>query len=246
MFKRNLSMTLLKSPARKLPPILIALSLCLALFSILLANQAPKTTKQTPKLVELIKINPNIKLDIRYATKNNFTKQQVYPVAKCYVQDIVAKALDSVQKELEKQNLGLLVFDGYRPFGVQEIFWKICPNSNYVAKPDWAKGKGSKHNRGTAVDLTLIDLKTGKALEMPSEFDDLTPKANRTYNTMSKSTAKNCKLLEDVMVKNGFEPLSTEWWHFDYKDWKKYPLMKTTFDELLTPKNQISYNQNLS
>lgn len=183
-------------------------------------------------LVELVKINPTIKLDIRYATDNNFAHKQVYPVAKCYAQDVVATELDAIQKELAPLGLGLKIFDGYRPFPIQEIFWKICPNSDYVAKPDWEHQKGSKHNRGTAVDLTLIDLKTGKELAMPSEFDDLTKHAHRAYEIMSPEAAKNCHQLEDLMVKHGFEPLKTEWWHFDYKDWKNYPLMKITFDEL--------------
>ena len=183
-------------------------------------------------LVELVKINPSIQLDIRYATTNNFTGKQVYPVAKCYAQDVVAKELDKIQKELAPLGLGLKVFDCFRPFPVQEIFWKICPHDGYVARPDWEHGKGSKHNRGTAVDLTLIDLTTGKELAMPSGFDDLTQKANRSYETMSAEAAKNCHLLEDIMKNHGFIPLPTEWWHFDYKDWKNYPLMKTTFEEL--------------
>lgn len=183
-------------------------------------------------LVELVKINPTIQLDVRYATNNNFTGKKVYPVAKCYVQDVVATALDVVQKELKPLGLGLKVFDGYRPFQVQEVFWKLCPDNRYVAHPDWAKGKGSKHNRGTAVDLTLIDLSTGKDLVMPSEFDDLTQYAHRSYGSMSDQIAKNCHLLEHLMAKHGFIPLPTEWWHFDYKDWKNYPLMKITFDEL--------------
>ncbi|MFA6526932.1 MAG: M15 family metallopeptidase [Candidatus Babeliales bacterium] len=184
------------------------------------------------KLVELVKINPSVKLDIRYATTNNFTKKQVYPVAKCYVQDAVAKKLDAIQNELAPLGLGLKIFDGYRPFPIQEIFWKICPDANYVFKPDWENGRGSRHNRGTAVDLTLINLKTGIELTMPSGFDDFTERAHRNYETMSTEVAKNCHLLEDLMKSHGFTTIRTEWWHFDYEDWEKFPLLKTTFAEL--------------
>lgn len=190
------------------------------------------TTALHGKLVELITINPTIKLDIRYATSNNFTGKVVYPCAKCYVQDVVAKELDAIQKELEPMGLGLKVFDGYRPFPVQEIFWKICPIEKYVARPDWEKQKGSKHNRGSAVDLTIINLKTGEELIMPSGFDELTQRAHRSYEKMPPEAAGNCRLLENLMVNHGFIPLPTEWWHFDYKDWKNYPLLKTAFAEL--------------
>jgi len=189
------------------------------------------------KLVEVVKVNHNIHLDIRYATKNNFAGKVVYPSAKCYLQDEAAKALAEVEGELEKLGFGLKVFDGYRPLSVQKVFWNIVadkfPNpaerENYVADP----AKGSKHNRGTAVDLTLIDLKTGKELEMPSGYDDFSDKAHRTYDKMtSRKAKKNCKLLELVMEKHGFIGLPTEWWHFDFKGWEKYPISDVTFDEL--------------
>lgn len=180
------------------------------------------------RLVEIITINPHIKLDIRYATTNNFTGKIVYPSARCFLQEPAAKALADVQVELEKQGLGLKVFDGYRPLSAQKIFWNICPDTRYVANP----AKGSKHNRGTAVDMMLVDVKTGQELVMPSGYDDFTEKSHRTYETMSPEAAKNCKLLEDAMIKHGFIPLATEWWHFDWNDWKQYPILDVAFEEI--------------
>lgn len=187
-------------------------------------------------LVELVKIIPHIKLDIRYATTNNFTNKVVYPSAKCYLQKEAADALLKVQEKLEQKKdtqhpagLGLKVFDGYRPLSVQKIFWSICPNENFVANP----AKGSKHNRGTAVDLTLIDLKTGEELAMPSGYDDFSEKASRNYEKMTTDEIRqNCKLLENTMKKYGFNPLPSEWWHFDFMGWEKHCVMDVTFNEL--------------
>lgn len=179
-------------------------------------------------LVELVSISPNIRLDIRYATDNNFTKKAVYTQAKCFLRKAVAEKLNLVQQELEKQGLGLKVFDGYRPRSVQYKFWELVPDTRYVGDPK----KGSKHNRGSAIDLTIIRLSDGQELEMPSGFDDFSEKAHRNYETMTPEAAKNCKLLEDLMVKQGFIPLPTEWWHFDDADWQKYDLLDVPFEEV--------------
>ncbi len=180
-------------------------------------------------LVEIQKINPTIKLDIRYATTNNFTGKIIYPSARCFLEEEVAKALDAVQKELNLMGYGLKIFDGYRPLSVQKIFWNIYPDEKYVANPT----KGSKHNRGTAVDLTLIDIKSGIELKMPSEFDEFSSRANRDYTKMKDQIAKrNCKLLEVVMQKQGFIGIASEWWHFDYKNLGKYPIQDISFAEL--------------
>ncbi len=181
------------------------------------------------ELVELIKINKTLVLDVRYATLNNFTGKKVYPSGRCFLQRPAALALNKVQRELKKHGLGLKIWDAYRPLSVQKIFWEIYPNDNYVADP----AKGSRHNRGCAVDVTLIDLKTGKELEMPSCFDDFSEKAGRDYEKMDSEARKNCKLLETAMEKYGFKGLSSEWWHFDFvgvgievgkEAWKQYPV----------------------
>ncbi len=179
---------------------------------------------------DIQKINPKIKVEIRYATENNFTGKKLYDVDKCFLRKIVAMKLDSVQRELEKIGLGLKVWDCYRPLSVQKVLWSIVPDERYVANP----AKGSRHNRGCAVDLTLVD-SLGNELPMPTGYDDFTEKAHRDYFDLPDTLIKNRQILENVMKKYGFIPLSTEWWHFDFKDWEKFqildiPLKKLTDD----------------
>lgn len=189
---------------------------------------------------ELVELNPCFKRDVRYATTNNFTGKQVYPSARCFLQRPAAMALDEVAAELKEQGFGLVIFDAYRPLRVQKIFWQICSDENYVANP----AKGSRHNRGCAVDLSLIDLKTGQELTMPSGFDEFSAKANRNYDAMEPEACKNCKLLETVMQKHGFKGLPSEWWHFDFvgKDtkegdevWRHYPVSDIDIDCIAQP-----------
>jgi D-alanyl-D-alanine dipeptidase len=177
-------------------------------------------------LVELITIDSTIKLDIRYATKNNFTHQQVYASARCLLRRAAAESLHVVQRELQKQGLSLKVYDGYRPLSVQKKFWEICPDDRYVANP----AKGSRHNRGAAVDLTIVDHK-GRELEMPTPFDDFTEKAGRAYMKLPKKALQNRALLERVMTKHGFVAMPSEWWHFDFRGWDRFPIM----DEPIAP-----------
>lgn len=179
-------------------------------------------------LVDITQVIPTIELDIRYATTNNFTHQQIYTQACCYLRSEVAYALKEVQDELATMGLGLKIWDGYRPHHVQFKLWQIVPDARYVAEPH----KGSRHNRGAAVDLTLIRLDTKQELEMPTGFDDFTEQAWRSCHDISALAKKNRQLLEDVMMKHGFIGLETEWWHFDYKDWQQYPLLDASFEEL--------------
>ena len=185
------------------------------------------------QLVELIKLISTIKIDVKYATKENFTGKILYPSSRVYLEKVVANALIAIQKKLQDQGLGLKVFDGYRPQSVQQIMWDTCPNQRkYIRDPKL----GSNHSRGTAVDLTIIDLTKEKELEMPSGYDDLSPKAHRTYETMQPNVAKNCKLLETLMVEHGFSTIPHEWWHFNWADSvkypEKYPVLNVSFDEL--------------
>lgn len=191
-------------------------------------SKISEASLQQVDLIELITINPNIRLDIKYATGDNFTKKAVYTQAKCYLRKAVAEKVNKVQLELEKQGLGLKVFDGYRPRSVQYKFWELVPDERYVGDPK----KGSKHNRGSAVDLTIIRLSDGQEVEMPSAFDEFSEKAHRNYDAMTLEARKNCKLLEDLMVAQGFIPLPTEWWHFDDVDWQNYDLLDVSFEEL--------------
>ena len=184
------------------------------------------------QLVDIQKIIPTIKLDIRYATTNNFTGKAVYPVAtgspvKCFLQKPVALALKKVQEELATLDLSLKVFDGYRPLSVQYKFWQLVPDERYVADPK----KGSRHNRGCAVDVTLIKL-DGSEVIMPTEFDDFTERAHSNYMNLPKEAIANRKTLRDVMERHGFTVLATEWWHFDYNGWMQYPILDIPLEKL--------------
>lgn len=188
-----------------------------------------QSLKDVHDLVEVTAINSHIRLDIRYATKNNFTGTVIYPLAKCYLRRAVAEKLSCVQRELEKKGLGLKIYDGYRPLSAQRKLWSVCPNEQYVALPS----KGSKHNRGASVDLTLVDNTTGCEVAMPSAFDDFTPRAHRDYAHMQSEVAKkNCQLLEAAMVAVGFEPYFGEWWHFNDAQWAQYGLLDIPFERL--------------
>jgi zinc D-Ala-D-Ala dipeptidase len=172
------------------------------------------------RLVDIRTVNRNIRLDIRYATTNNFLKRKLYSTAKCALRASVAQKLGKVQTDLEKIGLGLKVYDCYRPFSVTKQMWEVLPDPNYVANP----ARGSRHNRGAAIDLTLVD-RTGKELEMPTPFDDFTKKAHRNYQGGSTQSRKNRQLLEDAMKKHGFIGITTEWWHFDSEDWQKFAIL---------------------
>jgi len=186
-------------------------------------NQLPSWAR----LVDIRTVNPNIRLDLRYATTNNFLKRKLYTVAKCALRVSVAQKLALVQTDLEKIGLGLKVYDCYRPFSVTKQMWEVWPDPNYVANP----ARGSRHNRGAAVDLTLVD-RTGKELEMPTPYDDFTKKAHRDYNGGSRQSRKNRQLLEDAMKKQGFIGITTEWWHFDSEDWQKFAILDISLTEI--------------
>ena len=184
---------------------------------------------QTNKnFVEVTKINPNIVLDIRYATKNNFLKEIVYPEARCFLRYKAAVKLDSIQKELKTIGLGLKVFDGYRPLSVQKKMWDVFPDDRYVANPK----TGSRHNRGAAVDLTLVD-SLGIALKMPTEYDSFSEKAHHSFISNDKTIMRNRWILKTIMEKYGFKALRTEWWHYDLISWQDYEIMNISFDEII-------------
>jgi len=177
--------------------------------------------------VEIIKLNPKIQLDLRYATTNNFLNEKVYPDARCYLRAEAAKALDKVQKELATFGLGLVVFDGYRPLSVQRKMWEIMPDSRYVADPK----KGSRHNRGMAVDVSLVDT-AGNPLDMPTLFDSFDREAHHDFMDLADNVKLNRWILKTMMEKHGFRPIRSEWWHYDYKGWKAYKVLDKSFDEL--------------
>jgi D-alanyl-D-alanine dipeptidase len=169
-----------------------------------------------------------IPLDIRYATANNFMKKPLYPAAKAYLRAPAARALVDVQHELAARGLGIKVFDAYRPYRVTEAMWEPIKNPDFVADP----AKGSRHNRGAAVDLTLIDLRTGAELPMPTGYDDFTERAAHAFTDLPAEALANRALLREVMVKHGFDPLPSEWWHYDFRGWKEFELMDVGLEEL--------------
>ena len=184
--------------------------------------------KYDEQLVDLEKEIPGIVLDIRYATTNNFTGQQLYPVAKCFLRRSAAEKLREVEDELEHDGLGLKIFDGYRPLAVQKKMWEIYPHEGYVANPR----KGSRHNRGAAVDVTLIRLTDKTEVPMPTPYDDFTEKAHRGYKDLPEEQIRNRELLERVMMKHGFEGLDTEWWHFDLGGWRRYKILDVDYSRI--------------
>ncbi len=183
-----------------------------------------------PDLVELVKLDPTIKLDIRYATENNFLGTPMYSQARAFLQRPAAQALVRANHELEKQGLGLLVHDAYRPWYVTKMFWDATPpdKHEFVADP----AKGSNHNRGCAVDLTLYDRKTGQKLPMPSLYDEMSERAYPDYKGGTEQERHNRETLRVAMEKQGFTVYKSEWWHFDYRDWKEYPIMNVPFEKM--------------
>ena len=183
-----------------------------------------------PELVEPAKLDPTIKLEIRYATANNFLGMPVYSQARAFLQRPAAEALVRVNRALKSQGYGLLVHDAYRPWYVTKIFWDATPQDKKVFVADPADG--SRHNRGCAVDLTLYDLKIGHAVDMPSLYDEMTERAYSNYPGGTEEQNQHRAILRQAMEKEGFTVLPEEWWHFDYKDWKQYPILNSRFEDL--------------
>jgi zinc D-Ala-D-Ala dipeptidase len=185
---------------------------------------------RSPDLVELVKLDGTIKLDIRYATPNNFTGRAVYDHARAFLQRPAAEALVRAHRALAPRGYGLLVFDGYRPWRVTKLFWDVTPpdKHEFVADP----AKGSKHNRGCAVDLSMYDLATGREVEMPSAYDEMSPRAYPTYAGGSAEARARRDMLREAMEHEGFTVEPNEWWHFNYKDWAQYPILDIAFGEI--------------
>jgi D-alanyl-D-alanine dipeptidase len=191
---------------------------------------AEKGTFLKPDLVELVTLDATIKLDIRYATTNNFLGTPVYTEARAFLQRPAAEALLRAHRELKEQGYGLIIHDGYRPWYVTKIFWDAVPVDKRIFVADPASG--SKHNRGCAVDLSLYDLKTGKEVDMPSGYDEMTERAYADYPGGTAEERARRLLLRQAMEKQGFAVIPKEWWHFDYKDWTQYPILNVKFEDL--------------
>jgi D-alanyl-D-alanine dipeptidase len=207
-------------------------AILLLVASVLFAQGPPKEAGpfRQPDLVELSKLDPTIKLDIRYATKNNFLGKPVYKQARAFLQRPAAEALMRVNQRLRTQGLGLVIFDGYRPWAVTKAFWDATPEDKkiFVADPK----TGSRHNRGCAVDLSLFSIATGQLVKMPSEYDEITERSHINYECASPETKKMRETLRTAMEAEGFAVYEPEWWHYDYKDWKEYPIGNVPFGKL--------------
>jgi len=180
------------------------------------------------KLVEIKKAIPGIVLDIRYATRNNFMKQVMYKQARAFARKPVVEQLKKIQSELNRKGYGLKIFDAYRPYAVTVAFYKKASDKAFVANPK----KGSKHNRGCAVDLTIVNLKTGKDILMPTPYDSFAAEASPTFKDLPQAVIKNRDYLISVMHRHGFRVIDNEWWHYDFISWKNYALMDIPFERL--------------
>src|SRR5947209_1937467 len=207
----------------------------LALFALVAhaQDQPPKEEGafRAPDLVELVKLDQTIRLDIRYATADNFTGRPVYTEARAFLQRPTAEALVRVSRALREKGYGLAIFDGYRPWFVTKLFWDLTPTDKkqFVADP----AKGSRHNRGCAVDLTLYDLRTGREVSMPGEYDEMTERSHINYAGGTTEQRRLRDLLRASMEAEGFVVYEPEWWHYDYKDWKQYPILNVSFSEIV-------------
>jgi len=177
-------------------------------------------------LVRVKDIDASIVTDLRYATEDNFTGRKVYPDnSQAILRLETALKLKKANERFEKDGYRIKIWDAYRPRSVQEIFWALVPDPRYVADP----AKGSVHNRGASVDITLVDLE-GRELKMPTEYDDFSEKASRTYTGTHEEALSNMRYLTEIMEESGFKGLPSEWWHFDDED-SGYPLIEVSFDE---------------
>jgi D-alanyl-D-alanine dipeptidase len=203
-----------------------------------IAQNAPpqEKDKREADLIELNKLDKTIKLDIRYARADNFVGRPVYPEARAFLQKPAAEAVVRVHKKLKKLGLGLMIFDGYRPWTITKLFWEVTPEDKrkFVANPSI----GSRHNRGCAVDLSIYDLKTKKLVDMPSDFDEFTERASPDYTGGSEIQTKNRDLLRTMMEAEDFTVNKNEWWHFDYKDWQDYAIYDIAFSEIKIEKGK--------
>ena len=170
-------------------------------------NHLPDSAFVAPKAY-----SANYKLQIKYATEENFTKKPLYDCANCLLRKVVADALAKALEKLSEQGLGIILFDCYRPLSVQQKMWELVPNPIYVANP----AKGSMHNRGNAVDISLYDLKTGELLNMGTDFDYFGKEAHHAYNQLPKQVLNNRLLLKNTMENIGFKSITSEWWHYSY------------------------------
>jgi zinc D-Ala-D-Ala dipeptidase len=220
--------------------------LSLAFFLLGCQTVPPRETGQFREtdLVEIIKLDPTIRLDVRYATTNNFLHRAVYSQARAFLQRPAAEALVRAHQKLKPKGYGILVFDGYRPWSVTKIFWDSASEAErkieFVANPK----KGSRHNRGCAADISLFELATGKEVPMPSGYDEFSERANPNYAGGSAESRALRDMLRAAMESEGFTVYPEEWWHFDFNDWRQYRILNVPLEAIRQPLH-ISWTNNL-
>jgi D-alanyl-D-alanine dipeptidase len=194
----------------------------------MLAPPVDPAADLAPDLVDLARLDPRLRLDIRYASPANFMGRVLYPVARAVAQRPVAEALSRVQTRAETVGYGLLIFDAYRPWRITRAMWdQTAPDKReFVANP----ATGSRHNRGCSIDLSLH--RDGVEVTMPSPYDDFTPAAYRSNAAAPPEALRLSRLLESWMVAEGFVPLPNEWWHYDWAEWRRYPIMDVPLEDV--------------
>lgn len=181
------------------------------------------------EMLDIKTVIKNLVIEPRYADTNNFTHAKLYPpITTTYLRRNAANKLKAVQQELNQRGLGLKIFDAYRPYSVTVRMWKLVQDERYAADPK----KGSGHNRGIAVDLTIIHLQTKKELNMGTDFDNFTDSAHHDFTALTTEVLQNRRLLKDLMEKHGFASLETEWWHYALPDAAKYEILDLSFEEI--------------
>jgi D-alanyl-D-alanine dipeptidase len=189
------------------------------------------TTKSNPnkQMIDIQKFIPGVILDLRYATTNNFMHKKLYPaITKTYLRLPAAQALQRIERELKEMGFGIKIFDAYRPYSVTEKMWEPIKDDRYVADPK----KGSGHNRGITVDLTIINLKTTKELPMGTGYDNFTDTAHQTFTALPKEILANRNILKSLMEKHGFIALESEWWHYFLPNGSNFELLDIPFKKL--------------
>lgn len=212
--------------------LVFALCSCLSLIAQQSSQTGPpiESGKREADLIELIKLDKSLRLEIKYATTDNFMGWAVYPEARAFLQRLAAEAVVRVHRSLKKKGLGIVVFDGYRPWSITKLFWETVSEENrkFVADP----AKGSKHNRGCAIDLSIYDLKTKKLLPMPSGYDEFSERASPDYTGGTKEETANRDMLRKLMENAGFTVNPNEWWHFDLNGWEEYAIYDIPFKDI--------------
>lgn len=197
-------------------------------FVLLALLASPVNAQQPSDLIDIMELDSTIVVELKYATKDNFLEDTLYSANICLLRRAVAERLVKVHQSLQQNGMGLKIWDGYRPLSVQRKMWEKMPDARYVANPQ----RGSNHNRGAAIDVTLVDL-NGNEMEMPTKFDDFSRRASSDYLFVSERAKRNRTILQDAMRAQGFKTITSEWWHFNDKDRKRYAVLDVPLEKFI-------------